>query len=79
MRQNKLLNLVTMPRKWNNQDTGNNWEIHHGKVNGGNMQANGVFPGDVPMPNGPEPYRLPAGNGTRYQTPQGKGQHTTNP
>ena len=38
IRRNKLLDcFFTMPRQWNNQDNGNNWETHHGKVHGGNM------------------------------------------
>ena len=52
VRRNKLLDLVTVPRQCNNQDNGNNWETHHGKGRGGNMQANGVFPSAVPMPKG---------------------------
>ena len=31
VRRNKLLDLVTIPRQWKNQDTGKNWATHHGK------------------------------------------------
>ena len=79
VRRNKLLDSVTIPRQWNNQDTRNNWATHQGKVHGGNMQANGVFTGAVQMPNGLDPYSLPTVNGIRYQKLQGKGWQAPNP
>ena len=43
VRQNKFLDSVTMPRQWNNQENLNTWATHHGKIQGGNMQENGIF------------------------------------
>ena len=79
LRRNKLLDLVTILRQWNNQDNGNNWETHHGKGRGGNMQANGGFFGVIKMPKGPDPYFPPIINGTIYQTLQGKVLQAPNP
>ena len=56
VRRNKLLYLVTMPRKCNNQNTGNHWATHEGKGKGDNMQEHGFPPSDFPMPKGPNPY-----------------------
>ena len=56
----KFLGSVTIPRKWNTQDYGNNWSTHHGKGKGASSQANGGFPGDVPMPSVPDPYSMPS-------------------
>ena len=56
VRRNKLLDSVNIPRQWNNKDNGKNWSTHHGKGNGGNMQANGFSPGAVQLPKGPDPY-----------------------
>ena len=78
LRQNKVLDLFTMPMQWNNQDNGNNWVSHQVKGHGGNMQAN-VFFSAVKMPKGPEPYLPPTGNLIRYQKPQGKVWQTPNP
>ena len=41
--RNKLLDSVTMPRKWNNQENIKTWATHHGKIKGVNMQANIFF------------------------------------
>ena len=43
VRRNKLLDPVTMKRQWNNQENLNTWATHHGKIQGGNVQPNGVF------------------------------------
>ena len=56
VRQNKFLNSVTMPRQLNNQDNVNTWATHRGKIQGGNMQANGVFPGTVQKQTSLDPY-----------------------
>ena len=45
VRRNKFLDSVTIPRQWNNQDNSNTWGTHNGKIQGGNMQTNGGFPG----------------------------------
>ena len=42
--RNKLLDSVTTPRQWKNQDNEKNWSTHYVKGNGGTMQANGGFP-----------------------------------
>ena len=55
VQQNKLLDWVTMPRQWNNQENGNTWETHHGNGEGGDMQANGDFYGAVQRPTGLNP------------------------
>ena len=55
-RRNKLLDSVTMPRKWNNQYNLNTWETHHDKIQGGGMQENGVFPRTVQRPTSLDPY-----------------------
>ena len=77
--RNKLLDLVTMPRHWNNKDTGENWATHQSKGRRSNMQEHGVLPGAVQMTTGPKPYSPPAGDRTRYKTPQGKGWQAPNP
>ena len=43
IRRNKLLDSFTMPRQRNNQDNINTWGTHQSKIQGGDMQANGVF------------------------------------
>ena len=43
VRRNKLLNSVTMPRQWNNQNNINTWGTHQGNMQEGNMQANRVY------------------------------------
>ena len=51
LRQNKVLDLFTMPMQWNNQDNGNNWVSHQVKGHGGNMRAN-IFLGCCPNAKG---------------------------
>ena len=65
VRQNKLLYLVKMPMKWNNQERVNTWETHHGKIKGRNMQANGIFYGTVQIPTGLDPYSTQARKGIK--------------
>ena len=43
VRRNNFLDLVTMPRQWNNQESGNTWATHHGKGQGGVYKQIGVF------------------------------------
>ena len=59
-RRNKLLDSVTMPRKWNNQENVNTWGTNHSKIQGGNMQTNGGFPGTVQRPTSLDPYSTQA-------------------
>ena len=47
VRQNKFLDSVTMPRQRNHQKNINTWETHQGKSQGGNIQENGVYSGNV--------------------------------
>ena len=56
VRCKKLLDSVTIPRQWNNQENVKTWGTHHDKIQGGNMQANGVFPGTVQRPTSLDPY-----------------------
>ena len=77
VRRNKLLDSVTMPRQWNNQDNVKTWATHHGKIQGVNMHSNGVFPGTVQIPTGLDLYSTQARKG--IQIPQGKGWQTHNP
>ena len=46
VRQNKLLDSVTIPRQCNSQENINTWGTHQGKSQGGNIQVTGVFPGN---------------------------------
>ena len=41
VRCNKLLDLFTMSRQYNNQYNRNYWATHHGKGHRGNIKANG--------------------------------------
>ena len=52
VRRNIFLDSVTMPRQWNNQESGNTWKIHHVKGQGGNIQANGFLKRCHPKANG---------------------------
>ena len=65
-----------MPRQWNSQENVNTWATHHGKIQGGNMQANGFFLGTVQRPTGLDPYSTQAIKG--IQNPQGKGWQAQN-
>ena len=47
---NKILDSVAMPRQWNNQENVNTWVTHHGNIQRGNIQANGIFR-DLPKSN----------------------------
>ena len=48
--QNKFLDTVTIPRQCNHQENINTWGTHQGKSQGGDMQANGVYSGNVQRP-----------------------------
>ena len=61
-----------MTRQWNNQESVNIWSTQHVKIQGVNMQANGVFPGAVQIPTGLDPYSTQSRKGIKYQNPQGK-------
>ena len=50
VRRKIFLDSVTMPRQRNNQENTNTWVTHQGKSQGGNMQATGVFLGNVQRP-----------------------------
>ena len=52
LRRSKFLDLVTIPSQWNNQYNVSTCSTQHGKIQGGNMQSNGVFSGTVQMPTG---------------------------
>ena len=77
IRRNKLFYSFIMPRQWNNQENVNTWGTHHGNIKGGNMQANGVFPGTVQSPTSLETYSTQARKG--IQILQGKGWQAQNP
>ena len=66
-----------MPRQWNKQDNINTWGTHQGKIQGGNMQATGVFPGNFQRPTSLDPYVTQARKG--IQNLQGKVWGTQNP
>ena len=76
VRRNKFLVSVTMPMQWNNQENVNTWVNHHVKIQGGNMQENGVFPGTVHNSTSLEPYLTQARKG--MQNLQGKGRQAQN-
>ena len=46
VRQNKLLDSVTMLRKWNHQESINTWGNHQSKSQWRNMKANEVYSGN---------------------------------
>ena len=54
-----------MPRQWNNQENVNTWGTHQGKIQGGDMQANGVFPGKFQRPTIVDPYSTQAIKGMK--------------
>ena len=60
-----------MPRQWNHQDNINTWGTHQGKSQGGNIQANGVYSGNVQRPTSLDPYSTQARKGIKSL--QGKG------
>ena len=66
-----------MPRHWNKQYNVNTWATHHVRIQGVNMQANGVFPSIVQKPTSLDPYSTQARNG--MQNSQGKGWQAKNP
>ena len=66
-----------MPRQWNNQDNINTWGTHQGNIQGGDMQANGVYSGNIQRPKNLYPYATHARKG--IQNLQGKGCQTQNP
>ena len=63
VRQNKLLDSVTMPRQWNNRENLITWATHHVNIQGGNMQANVFFSVTVQRPTILDPYSSQAGKG----------------
>ena len=77
VRQNNFWDSVTMPMQYNNQENINTWGNHHGKIQGVNMQANGVFPGTVQMSTILDPYSTQARKG--MQNLQGKGWQAQKP
>ena len=77
VRRNKFLDSVIMPRQWNNQGNLNTWGTHHGKIQGGGMQANRIFPGTVQRPTILDPYSTQARKG--IQNLQGKWCQAQNP
>ena len=66
-----------MPSQCNNQENVNTWATHHGKSQGGNMQANGVYSGTFQNPTSLDLYSTQAIK--RIQNSQGKGLQTQNP
>ena len=77
VRINKFLYSFTMPRQWNNQDNINTWGTHQGKSQGEDMQATGVFPGNVQRPTSLDPYSTQSRKG--IQNLQEKGWQTQKP
>ena len=77
VRRNTFMDSVTMTRQWNKQDNVNTWVTHHGKTEGGNMQENGIFPGNVQMPTILDPYSTQARKGMKNS--QGEGMADTKP
>ena len=76
VRRNKFFDSVTIPRQWNHQENINTWGTHQGKIQGGGMQANGVYSGNVQRPTSLEPYATQEIKG--IQNLQGKGWQTQN-
>ena len=70
----KFLDSVTIPRQWNNQENINTWVTHQGKIQGGNIQATGVFPGNVQRPKSLDPYSTQTRKAIKIL--QGKGRKT---
>ena len=56
VRQNKFLDSVIILRQWNNQYNINTWGTQQGKSQGGNMQSNGVYSGNIQRPASVYPY-----------------------
>ena len=65
LRRNKFMDSVTMPRQWNQQENINTWGTHHSKIQGGNMQENGVYLGNVQRPTSLDPYSTQARKGIK--------------
>ena len=76
VRQNKLLDSVTIPRQWNHQENINTWGTHQGNIRGGDMQTNGVYSGNIRRPTILYPYSTQAIKG--IQNLQGKVRQTQN-
>ena len=51
VRQNNFLDLVTMPRQWNNQENINTWGTHQGNIQGRGYASKWVFPRQCPKAN----------------------------
>ena len=66
-----------MSRQWDNQENVNTWTTRHGKIQGGNMQANGVLSGTVQRPTSLDPYSTQSRKG--IQNSQEKGWQEQNP
>ena len=66
-----------MPRQWKNQENVKILSTHHGNIQRGKMQANGVFPGTFQRPTSLYPYSTQARKGT--QNFQGKVCQAQNP
>ena len=71
------MDSVTIPMQWNNQYNINTWGTHQGKSQGGNIQAIGVFSGNVQSPTSLDPYSTQVRKGIQHL--QGKGWQTQNP
>ena len=70
VRRNKFLYSVAMSRQCNNQWNVNTLATQHGKIQGGDMQANGFFSGTVQRPTSLYPYSTQSRK--VIQNPQGK-------
>ena len=77
VRQKTFLDSVTMTREWNHQDNINTWGTHQGKIQGGVMQANGVYSGNVQRPTSLDPYPIQEIKGIKHL--QGNRWQTQNP
>ena len=63
VRRNKLLDSVTMTRQWDHQENISTWGTHQVKIQGGVMQANGVYSGNIQRPTNLDPYATQARKG----------------
>ena len=60
VRRKKFLDSVTMPRQWNHQENINTWVTHQVNSQGGGMQTNRVYSGNVQRPKSLNPYATDA-------------------
>ena len=79
VRRNIFLGLVKMPIQWKNQESVKICATHNVKIQGRNIQANGVFTGAVQRPTGLDPYSAQARKVIKDQNPQGKVWQAQNP